>query len=53
MEHAESLLRAVGCPKINVQVRADNKATVEFYRSLDYGLEDVVNMGKRLQHDNR
>lgn len=52
MEHAERLLRAAGCPKINIQVRADNEDVIKFYQNLDYNLEDVVNMGKRLQHDN-
>jgi ribosomal protein S18 acetylase RimI-like enzyme len=38
----------LGCPKVNLQVRATNSAVVAFYRSLGYGLEDRVSLGKRL-----
>ena len=51
MQAAEELLREIGCPKINVQIRTDNKDAIEFYRRLGYGLDDVVGMGKRLQED--
>ncbi len=51
MERAEELLRAVGCPKINVQVRAGNTGAVEFYRHLGYRVDDVLSMGKRLEQD--
>jgi ribosomal protein S18 acetylase RimI-like enzyme len=45
---AERLLRLVGCPKINLQVRATNKDVIEFYRKLGYSIDDVISMGKRL-----
>ena len=48
MQEAEARLRALGCPKLNLQVRGDNLAAVEFYRHLGYELDDVVGMGKRL-----
>ena len=51
MQHAEGLLRDIGCPKINVQIRTENKEAIEFYRRLGYKLDDVVGMGKRLQRD--
>ncbi len=51
MEEAERLLRAAGAPKINLQVRTGNQAVIEFYRRLGYALDDVVSMGKRLEHD--
>ena len=51
MQAAEELLQQIGCPKINVQIRTDNKDAIEFYRRLGYGLDDVVGMGKRLQKD--
>jgi ribosomal protein S18 acetylase RimI-like enzyme len=51
MAEAERLLREVGCPKINLQVRATNAAAIEFYRRIGYALDDVVSMGKRLEHD--
>ena len=51
MERAESLLRDIGCAKINVQIRVGNRGAVEFYRHLDYKVDDVVSMGKRLERD--
>jgi ribosomal protein S18 acetylase RimI-like enzyme len=48
MSAAESRLRVLGCPKVNLQVRASNKAAVEFYRRIGYGLDDVLSMGRRL-----
>jgi ribosomal protein S18 acetylase RimI-like enzyme len=48
---AERLLRAAGCPKINLQIRTSNKGVIEFYRRLGYAMDDVVSMGKRLEHD--
>ena len=44
-------LRESGCPKINLQVRSTNTDVIEFYPSLGYLVEDVVNLGKRLDHD--
>jgi ribosomal protein S18 acetylase RimI-like enzyme len=51
MAEAERLLRAAGCPKINLQVRATNDGVIEFYRRIGYAVEDIVSMGKRLEHD--
>ncbi len=51
VSEAERLLRAAGCPKINLQVRASNRDAIEFYRRLGYDVDDVVSMGKRLEHD--
>lgn len=48
---AELLLRAAGCPKINLQIRSSNHGVIEFYRRLGYSVDDVVSMGKRLEHD--
>lgn len=45
---AESALRARGCRKINLQVRATNDAVVAFYKTLGYDVEDRVSMGKPL-----
>ena len=50
---AERLLRECGCPKINLLVRASNHGVIEFYRRLGYSVDDVVSMGKRLEHDDR
>lgn len=51
MEAAEEKLIAMGCPKINLQVRAGNKDAVAFYEAVGYELDDIVNMGKRLIED--
>lgn len=48
---AERLLREAGCPKINLQIRTSNHGVIEFYRRLGYAIDDVVSMGKRLEHD--
>jgi len=50
---AERLLREAGCPKINLQIRASNHEVIEFYRRLGYSVDEVVSMGKRLEHDDR
>lgn len=46
---AERLLIAIGCPKINLQVRTTNSAVVEFYRAIGFSVDDVVSMGKRIE----
>jgi ribosomal protein S18 acetylase RimI-like enzyme len=51
MAEAERLLRAAGCPKINLQVRPDHQEVVEFYRQLGFAVEPLISMGKRLEVD--
>ena len=51
LSEAEELLRGMGCPKINLQVRSSNVDVVEFYRRVGYSVDDVVSMGKRLKAD--
>ncbi len=46
MRAAEEKLVALGCRKINLQVRASNQAVVDFYRTLGYGVEERVSMSK-------
>lgn len=48
VEEAEARLRAMGCRKINLQVRASNTAAVGFYESLGFAAEERVSLGKRL-----
>ena len=45
---AEGRLHALGCRKINRQVRANNGAVVDFYARLGYAIEERVSLGKRL-----
>jgi ribosomal protein S18 acetylase RimI-like enzyme len=52
MQKAETILRAVGCPKINLQVRVSNESELSrFYASLGFRLDEVVCYGKRLEVD--
>ena len=51
LSEAEELLRGMGCPKINLQVRSSNVDVVEFYKRVGYSVDDVVSMGKRLEAD--
>ena len=51
VEAAERHLAALGCPKVNLQIRHDNPAAVAFYEQLGYVLDDVAGMGKRLVDD--
>jgi len=51
MDEAERRLRARGCPKINLQVRASNAAALAFYDRIGFATDDVVSMGKRLEID--
>ena len=48
MNEAESALRALGCPKINLQVRTTNAAVRAFYERIGYSVDDVISLGKRL-----
>ena len=51
MAAVEEKITAMGCPKINLQVRADNMGVIQFYESIGYETEDRVSMGKRLVED--
>jgi ribosomal protein S18 acetylase RimI-like enzyme len=46
---AESGLRELGCPKVNIQIRASNSAVVAFYQRLGFALEERVSMGRHLE----
>lgn len=45
---AEEGLRRLGCPKVNLQVRAENRGVIAFYRSVGYDIEERVSMAKVL-----
>lgn len=51
MAEAERRLSALGCPKVQLQIRNDNAEAIAFYRRLGYTEDAVVNMGKRLEKD--
>jgi ribosomal protein S18 acetylase RimI-like enzyme len=48
MARVEEGLRALGCPKLNLQVRSSNRQAVAFYERLGYAVEERVSMGKLL-----
>ena len=51
MAEVERRLAAIGCPKVNLQVRDTNTAVLAFYECLGYAVDAVVSMGKRLESD--
>lgn len=51
MMGVEALLLARGCPKINLQVRADNVEALGFYSAIGYGQDAAISLGKRLIPD--
>jgi ribosomal protein S18 acetylase RimI-like enzyme len=51
MHAVESRITAMGCPKINLQIRAGNTAVLAFYQALGYAHDDVIGMGKRIKSD--
>lgn len=51
MAAVESKIQALGCPKINLQVRESNSDALAFYEALGYGNDRVIGLGKRLVHD--
>jgi len=52
IRHAEKELTAIGCTKINLQVRSTNAAVVAFYKELGYETEERISMGKRFPSTN-
>jgi ribosomal protein S18 acetylase RimI-like enzyme len=48
MSEVERRLAALGCVKLNLQVRRQNARVVEFYRRIGFAEEDRISMGKRL-----
>lgn len=49
MQQAEEDLVRMGCPKLNLQVRASNHEVISFYKHLGYQVEERVSMSKRLE----
>ena len=52
MEEVEKLLIKMGCPKIDIMVRKTNLDAINFYKSIDYDVDEVITMSKRLELDN-
>lgn len=51
MAEIERRLAALGCPKINLLVRADNAEALGFYAALGYLADPVTPLGRRLIDD--
>jgi ribosomal protein S18 acetylase RimI-like enzyme len=51
MEALEQRLLALGCPKLNLQIRSTNSDVIAFYRALGYSPDPVTSLGKRLIKD--
>ena len=51
MGEAEARLRQLGCPKINLLIRVNNSDVYTFYQRIGFKEDDVLSMGKRLEHD--
>lgn len=49
VKHAMHALQARGCVKVNLQIRAANKAVAAFYESLGFVIEDRLSMGALLK----
>lgn len=47
----ERELETLGCPKVSLQVRAGNDATLDFYAARGYTPDHTVVLGKRLISD--
>lgn len=52
MKKVEAGLAEMGCPKLNLQIRAGNAQVQSFYASLGYTVEERISMGKRLAGNN-
>ena len=48
MAEVEKRLEAIGCTKVNLQVRSTNKQVVAFYQRHGYSVEDRVSLSKQL-----
>lgn len=48
VEAATAKLKAIDCPKINLQIRTSNTEVIKFYERIGFTVDNVVSMGKRL-----
>jgi len=51
LAEAERLLRDLGCPKINLQIRRDNLEAIAFYERIGFTEDQSISLGKRLERD--
>jgi ribosomal protein S18 acetylase RimI-like enzyme len=48
VDEALKRLRALGCTKVNLQVRSGNDTATAFWRGMGFAIEERVSMGRRL-----
>jgi ribosomal protein S18 acetylase RimI-like enzyme len=51
VERAERRLSELGCPKVNLQVRRENREAMAFYERIGFREDAVASFGKRLKRD--
>ena len=51
MGYVENILRELGCPKINLQIREGNKKVLSYYQKLGFVQEKRISISKRLEND--
>jgi ribosomal protein S18 acetylase RimI-like enzyme len=51
IDHAESELIKLGCPKVELMVRETNENVISFYQSTGYDIDPVMVLSKRLTED--
>ncbi len=51
VDHAESELIKLGCPKLELMVRKTNENVISFYQSAGYDIDPVMVLSKRLTED--
>lgn len=51
MQAAEGALLALGCPKVNLQIRTSNESAIAFYRRIGYVQDEAISLGRRLIPD--
>ncbi len=52
MQEVEKRLKAMGCPKINIQIRRTNPEAIKFYEAIGYTDDNMVSLGKHLCQEN-
>jgi len=45
------MLQEMGCPKLNIMVRASNSEVIGFYENLGFATDEIACMGRRLISD--
>ena len=51
MDYVEKELFELGCPKINLQIREENKKVLAYYQKIGFVQEKRICMSKRLEDD--